>query len=245
MFFHLHKLGKFSEKIAQIFAAEVFLGLEHLHSFGIIYRDLKPENVLFDKDGHVCLTDFGISKHLDSIDDRTKTLCGTPSYLAPEIIKGCSYGPEVDWWSLGVLILEMTTGQNPFRSKNIHQTMKWILSKPILFPTSLKSPTVDIISKLLGRDPKVRLGCGQAGPREIQSHPFFKGIDWEDLMLKKVKSPFKLSVSNDQDTSNFSPEFTQMSFEDLGEGGKSAIIAPGNAFSDWNIVPTVVLGNST
>ncbi|KAL6051712.1 putative Proliferation-associated serine/threonine protein kinase [Balamuthia mandrillaris] len=108
MFFHLRKHHRFSQKATQLFAAEILLALEHLHSFGIIYRDLKPENVLFDREGHVCLTDFGISKKLE--EQKTKTLCGTPSYLAPEILKGQEYGESVDWWSLGVLALEMATG---------------------------------------------------------------------------------------------------------------------------------------
>jgi len=112
LFFHLRKQERFSEKVAQFFIAEIILGLEYLHSFGIIYRDLKPENVLFGKDGHVCLTDFGISKDIG--DAKTKTLCGTPSYLAPEILKGEEYGDSVDWWSLGVLTLEMVTGKARF-----------------------------------------------------------------------------------------------------------------------------------
>eukprot|EP01088_Endostelium_zonatum_P019374 TRINITY_DN6652_c0_g1_i1.p1 TRINITY_DN6652_c0_g1~~TRINITY_DN6652_c0_g1_i1.p1 ORF type:complete len:735 (+),score=190.23 TRINITY_DN6652_c0_g1_i1:151-2355(+) len=250
VFFHLRRLHRFTESIARVFAAELVLALGFLHKYGIVYRDLKPENVLIDKDGHVCLTDFGISKSIE--EGKTKTLCGTPSYLAPEIITGKEYDEKCDWWSLGVLILEMTTGVNPFRSKNVHQTMKWILTKKIEFPNFLKEKTIDLISKLVVRDVEKRLGSGPAGMREIQTHGFFKGVDWEDLMLKKVKSPLKLSVVGEMDTSNFSSDFTKMSFEEdfkseRSGGGKvrkggSGGVAGDEEYEGWNIVPTVQIG---
>jgi len=229
LFFHMRRRGRFTEKEARLFAAEITLAIEHLHNFGVIYRDLKPENVLFDKEGHICLTDFGISKEIG--DEKTKTLCGTPSYLAPEILKGEAYGESIDWWSLGVLILEMVTGRNPFRSKNMHQTMQWIVRKPLVFPDYLDSKTVSFIAQLLVRDPSKRLGCGVTGAREIKAHPFLKGINWSDLAVKKVKSPFKLSVKSEEDTSYFSSEFTQM---DLSGVNSSANVRQQTAtFDDW------------
>jgi serine/threonine protein kinase len=231
LFFHLRQRGKFTEREAQFFAAEIVLALEYLHSYGVIYRDLKPENVLFDKDGHVCLTDFGISKEIG--EDKTKTLCGTPSYLAPEILKGEAYGESVDWWSLGVLINEMVTGKNPFRSKNIHQTMQWILHKPLVFPEGLSNITTDFITRLLNRDPRQRLGCGITGAREVKFHPFLKQTNWADLAVKRIKSPLRITLSDETDTSYFSSEFTRMSLLEELAPPVSAEKSEDSRFTDW------------
>lgn len=240
LFFHLRQRGRFSEKEGAFFAAEVVLALEYLHSYGIVYRDLKPENVLFDKDGHVCLTDFGISKEIG--EDKTKTLCGTPSYLAPEILRGEAYGESVDWWSLGVLVNEMVTGRNPFRSKNMHQTMQWIMHKQLSFPDGIDGKTIDFITKLLNRDARQRLGCGLTGAREVKLHPFLKHIDWADLAVKKAKSPLKINLTTETDTAYFSSEFTRMPLSDEApsrprKSSPASAAAPASVdkqFVDWD-----------
>lgn len=201
----------FSEEMVRFYAAEVALALEHLHSLGIIHRDLKPENILLDHTGHITLTDFGFAKELLN-NEKTRTFCGTIEYMAPEMIKRNEYGPSADWWSLGILIYDMLSGEPPFRNKNENILQQKILKDKIKLATYFTSEACSIIKKLLERDEKKRLGSGPNGAREVKSHPFFKGINWKKLADLELEPPFRPAVPKGiLDTSNFDTEFTEQS----------------------------------
>jgi serine/threonine protein kinase len=136
----------FSEEVASFYAAELVLALEHLHSLGIIYRDLKPENCLLDVEGHVVLTDFGLSKV--SVDEKANTVCGTVEYMAPEVLMEMHYDQTVDWWSLGVLMYDMLTGQPPFGGGNRKKTMENIIKKKISMPYYMTPDAKDILNRV-------------------------------------------------------------------------------------------------
>ncbi|KAL9935834.1 hypothetical protein V8E36_005411 [Tilletia maclaganii] len=209
LFHHLQREGRFSEVRSRFYAAELLCALEHLHSFNVVYRDLKPENILLDYTGHIALCDFGLCK-LDMTDERTtNTFCGTPEYLAPELLGGEGYTKAVDWWTLGVLLYEMLTGLPPFYSEDVNIMYTRILQDPLRFGDEVKADARDLLIQLLERDPRKRLGSQANGAQLIKAHPFFsKHIDWETLMAKKVQPPFKPAVTSAIDTSNFDPEFT-------------------------------------
>lgn len=203
LFFHLKKEGKFSEERVRLYSAEIALALHHLHSMDIVYRDLKPENILVDSDGHICITDFGLSKEI-SPEEGTNTFCGTPEYLAPEVLKGQGHGTPVDWWSLGTLIYEMLTGLPPYYSQNINIMYQKILNGELRFPDYVSSEAQDLIEGFLIRDPAKRLGSDFD---VVKNHPFFKGIDWDKLYRKEVDPPFKPTVLSKDDTSQIDPMF--------------------------------------
>ncbi|CAD6891370.1 unnamed protein product [Tilletia controversa] len=209
LFHHLQREGRFSETRSRFYAAELLLALEHLHSFNVVYRDLKPENILLDYTGHIALCDFGLCK-LNMTEDRTtNTFCGTPEYLAPELLGGEGYTKAVDWWTLGVLLYEMLTGLPPFYSEDVNVMYTRILQDPLRFGEEVKPDARDLLVQLLERDPRKRLGSEANGAQRIKAHPFFsKHIDWDLLMAKKVQPPFKPAVASAIDTSNFDPEFT-------------------------------------
>ena len=216
LFYHLQNETAFSEERAKFYTAELVLALRHLHKYNIVYRDLKPENILLDSNGHVALTDFGLCKENVSFDDTTNTFCGTAEYLAPEVLTGQGYGKAVDWWSLGILFFEMTTGLPPFYSENTNLMYKKILHNKLLFPPGYSELGQSLVRGLLERDPRRRLGGGPSDATEVQKHPFFAGMDWEKLYKKQYKPPFKPKVESETDTSNFDPCFTEeMSVESL------------------------------
>jgi len=190
MAFHLDSKGRFSEKEVRFFAAEIALALEHLHSCGIVYRDLKLENILLDRSGHICLTDFGLSKELDSVGSTTKTVCGTPTYLAPEVLLGQPYGNAIDWWSLGVVMYELFTGMNPFDARDFDAVLNNILHSTIVIPEYVPADARDVMEKLLQRGPAKRMCSGPLGSGEIQNHQFFSTVDWKKMMVKVMKSPY-------------------------------------------------------
>eukprot|EP00008_Paramoeba_atlantica_P013424 CAMPEP_0201488450 /NCGR_PEP_ID=MMETSP0151_2-20130828/18252_1 /ASSEMBLY_ACC=CAM_ASM_000257 /TAXON_ID=200890 /ORGANISM="Paramoeba atlantica, Strain 621/1 / CCAP 1560/9" /LENGTH=357 /DNA_ID=CAMNT_0047873737 /DNA_START=72 /DNA_END=1145 /DNA_ORIENTATION=+ len=200
LFSHLRRAGRFSLNVTRFFAAEITLGLDYLHSQDIIYRDLKPENLLIDHDGHVKITDFGFAK---LVPDRTWTLCGTPEYLAPEIIQSKGHGKAVDWWALGILIFEMLAGYPPFFDDNPFGIYEKILAGQIHFPSHFDSSVKDLVKKLLTFDKTRRLGSLKGGGEDIKKHKFFKGIDWKELDGRKGKPPIVPQVTHDGDTSNF------------------------------------------
>jgi len=209
LFFHLKKKRRFRENEARIMVAEVGMALGHLHSLDVIYRDLKPENILLDEKGHVCLTDFGLSKELDMDNQEATTFCGTPEYLAPEIVLNKGHGKAVDWWSLGILLYELTVGIPPFYSQNVHEMYQLIKQAPLRFPPKLSSDCKKLITGLLKRDPNRRLGGGQADFADIQQAEFFSSIDWDKLYNKEINPPYKPDVRKGQeDTSNFDTQFT-------------------------------------
>ncbi|KAH8556170.1 kinase-like domain-containing protein [Umbelopsis sp. PMI_123] len=187
LFTHLAAERMFSEEVASFYAAELILALEHLHSLGIIYRDLKPENCLLDMDGHVVLTDFGLSKV--SVDEKTNTVCGTVEYMAPEVLMEMHYDQTVDWWSLGVLMYDMLTGSPPFGGNNRKKTMENILKKKLNLPYYMTPDAKDILNRLLRKNPNVRLGGGDKGVNAIKKHRFFRKIDWKALQRREVEPP--------------------------------------------------------
>ncbi|KAJ1673581.1 hypothetical protein EV182_004959, partial [Spiromyces aspiralis] len=179
LFTHMANERVFTEEQSVFYIAELVLALNHLHKQGIIYRDLKPENILLSADGHLVLTDFGLSKTALDGDGRTNTFCGTPAYMAPEVLdQSRSYDKSVDWWSMGVLLYEMLTGRTPFKGKNHKQIYDSIIKKKVFFPKYLSPDARDILSRLLKKSPSKRLGYGPDGYAKIKQHRLFRNINW-------------------------------------------------------------------
>ncbi|KAI8344960.1 kinase-like domain-containing protein [Blakeslea trispora] len=206
LFRHLDHEGMFSEDMVVFYAAEICCALDHLHSLGIMYRDLKPENCLLDHQGHIILTDFGLSKV--PVDGKANTICGTAEYMAPEILKGLEYDLTVDWWSLGILIYDMLTGSPPFSSSNRKKTIDSILTKKIPMPYYLTADAKDILSKLLRKNPNVRLGAKPKKADAIRKHRFFRTIDWAALERRELDPPIVPIVTDPEKAENFDPIFT-------------------------------------
>ncbi|KAG9298244.1 hypothetical protein G9A89_002732 [Geosiphon pyriformis] len=200
---------QFTYRRAQFYAAEVLLALEYFHKQGIIYRDLKLDNILLTLDGHIKIADYGLCKEEMWFGNTTNTFCGTPEFMAPEILLEQRYGRAVDWWAFGVLIYEMLLGQSPFRGEDEDEIFDAILEDEILYPINMSRDSVSILQRLLTRDPERRLGSGRGDAEEIKRHPFFKGVNWDDILGKKVPPPYLPSISSPTDTSNFDEEFTR------------------------------------
>jgi atypical protein kinase C iota type len=183
---------------------------------GVIYRDLKLDNVLLDHDGHIKLTDYGMCKEGLRAGDTTSTFCGTPNYIAPEILRGQDYGFSVDWWALGVLLYEMLAGKSPFdvggHDMSDQSTEDYlfqvILEKTIRIPRSLSVKAAQVLKGFLNKNPVERLGCHpQTGFSDITNHAFYKTIEWELLRCRQVTPPYKPRIDSDRDPSNFDPQF--------------------------------------
>ena len=209
MFFHMHdgQIVIFSHDKTRFYMLELVLALESLHKNNMVYRDLKPENILLDSKGHVKLTDFGLSKILEDEDDKAFTLCGTPQYLAPEVLLKKGYDKMVDWWSLGCVLYEMLMGRLPFAIKRGMINLK-IYEKKIDFPRKISNEARDLIEKFLVINPTERLGYGPNGTDDIKNHPFFNGVDWDLAIQKKYKPPFIPKLKNDVDLRYFDNCFT-------------------------------------
>lgn len=213
LFFHLKKKRRFTEQEARIIVAETALALGHLHSLDVIYRDLKPENVLLDDRGHACLTDFGLSKDLGPDNQEAKTFCGTPEYLAPEIVRNKGHSKPVDWWALGILLYELTVGIPPFYSQNVNEMYKMICESPLRFPPSLSQPIRQVITGLLKREPQRRLGSAR-DVEDIKECAFFNVLDFDLLYRKEIDPPYCPKVKGKSDTNNFDTEFTNEAVQD-------------------------------
>ncbi|XP_035466384.2 protein kinase C eta type isoform X3 [Scophthalmus maximus] len=211
LMFHIQKSRKFEEPRACFYTAEITSALMFLHSKGIIYRDLKLDNVLLDKEGHCKLADFGMCKEgiFDGV--ATATFCGTPDYIAPEILQEMLYGPSVDWWALGVLLYEMLSGHAPFEAENEDDLFESILNEEIVYASWLSTEAVNILKALLTKSPARRLGCvaSEGGESAVTSHVFFADIDWEKLERRQIEPPFKPRIKTPEDVNNFDPDFTQ------------------------------------
>lgn len=209
LFWHLQKEGRFDEKRAKFYIAELILAIQHLHHNDIVYRDLKPENILLDANGHIALCDFGLSKANLTKNDTTNTFCGTTEYLAPEVLLDESgYTKMVDFWSLGVLVFEMCCGWSPFYAEDTQQMYKNIAFGKVRFPRdTLSQEGRNFVKGLLNRNPKHRLGAIDDA-EELKRHPFFGDIDWTSLAKKVITPPFKPKLKSETDVSYFDPEFT-------------------------------------
>uniref|UniRef100_A0A8C6VXK4 non-specific serine/threonine protein kinase n=1 Tax=Nothobranchius furzeri TaxID=105023 RepID=A0A8C6VXK4_NOTFU len=209
LFFHLSRDRVFSEERARFYGAEIVSALDYLHAErNVVYRDLKLENLMLDKDGHIKITDFGLCKEGIKDGATMKTFCGTPEYLAPEVLEDNDYGRAVDWWGLGVVMYEMMCGRLPFYNQDHEKLFELILMEDIRFPRTLGPEARSLLSGLLKKDPMQRLGGGPDDAKEIMQHRFFAGINWQDVYEKKLVSPFKPQVTSETDTRYFDEEFT-------------------------------------
>uniref|UniRef100_A0A8C6NTI5 protein kinase C n=1 Tax=Nothobranchius furzeri TaxID=105023 RepID=A0A8C6NTI5_NOTFU len=204
---HIHT-DVFTEPRAMFYAACVVLGLQFLHDHKIVYRDLKLDNLLLGTDGYVKIADFGLCKEGMGYGDRTSTFCGTPEFLAPEVLTDTSYTRAVDWWGLGVLIYEMLVGESPFPGDDEEEVFDSIVNDEVRYPRFLSTEAIAIMRRLLRRNPERRLGSGEKDAEEVKKQPFFRNVDWEALLQKKVPPPFVPSVRGREDVSNFDEEFT-------------------------------------
>uniref|UniRef100_A0A8C2PBS2 non-specific serine/threonine protein kinase n=1 Tax=Capra hircus TaxID=9925 RepID=A0A8C2PBS2_CAPHI len=205
LFFHLSRERVFPEDRARFYGAEIVSALDYLHSEkNVVYRDLKLENLMLDKDGHIKITDFGLCKEGIKDGATMKTFCGTPEYLAPEVLEDNDYGRAVDWWGLGV----MMCGRLPFYNQDHEKLFELILMEEIRFPRTLSPEAKSLLSGLLKKDPKQRLGGGSEDAKEIMQHRFFASIVWQDVYQKKLSPPFKPQVTSETDTRYFDEEFT-------------------------------------
>ncbi|KAM9477512.1 protein kinase C eta type [Clarias gariepinus] len=210
LMFHIQKSRKFEENRARFYSAEITCALIFLHSKGIIYRDLKLDNVLLDRDGHCKLADFGMCKEGMFEGAATGTFCGTPDYIAPEILQEMLYGPSVDWWALGVLLYEMLSGHAPFEAENEDDLFECILNEEIVYASWLSADAVDILKAFLMKNPARRLGCvaTSGGENAVMKHVFFSAIDWEKLNRREIQPPFRPQIKTGEDVNNFDPDFT-------------------------------------
>lgn len=209
LFFHLSRAGRFSEGRCRFYAAEICLAIEYLHSLDIIYRDLKPENLLLDAEGHAKITDFGLSKEGIQDNISATTLCGTPEYLAPEILAKAGHGKAVDWYSFGALIYEMLTGLPPFYTRDREKLFDRIKRGELSYPSYITPDAKDLLQRLISRNPDKRLG-GAGGGEEVKAQKFFKDMDWAALFERRVTPPFKPNISQDGDVKYFDKEFLNM-----------------------------------
>ncbi|KIS71219.1 cAMP-dependent protein kinase catalytic subunit [Mycosarcoma maydis] len=201
IFSYLRRAGHFSADVARFYISTIVLAIEYLHSNKVVYRDLKPENLLIDSNGYTKITDFGFAKE---VEDRTWTLCGTPEYLAPEIIQCSGHGSAVDWWSLGILLFEMLAGYPPFYDPNPILIYEKILAGNLVFPEEIDPLSRDLISSLLTADRSRRLGNLRGGANDVKNHPWFHGVDWKALQEGRILPPIVPYLGRPGDTSNFS-----------------------------------------
>ncbi|XP_061465510.1 ribosomal protein S6 kinase beta-2 isoform X2 [Rhineura floridana] len=209
LFMQLEREGIFLEDTACFYLSEITLALGHLHSSGIIYRDLKPENIMLNNQGHIKLTDFGLCKESIHEGTVTHTFCGTIEYMAPEILLRSGHNRAVDWWSLGALMYDMLTGSPPFTAENRKKTMDKILKGKLVLPPYLTPDARDLIKKFLKRHPTQRIGGGSGDAADVQRHLFFRHINWDDLLARRVDPPFRPPLQSEDDVSQFDTRFTR------------------------------------
>lgn len=207
LMFHIQQ-KMFSAKRAQFYAAEVLLALKHFHDNNVIYRDLKLDNILLSLDGHIKVADYGLCKENMGHGQTTGTFCGTPDFIAPEILLDQKYGRSVDWWALGVLMYQMLLGKSPFHGNDEDEVYDAILSDEPLYPIHMPRDSVSILQQLLTRDPAKRLGSGTSDAEEIMSHPYFGDVDFEAMLNLRVDAPYKPELDSPTDVKYFEQDFT-------------------------------------
>ncbi|XP_023945899.2 cAMP-dependent protein kinase catalytic subunit 1-like [Bicyclus anynana] len=206
LFTYIQKYGGLSDDVSKFYASQVILAIEYLHYCNVVHRDIKPENILVDTNGYIKLCDFGFCKVLAK---KTWTLCGTPEYLAPEVIMSKGYSFSVDWWAIGVLIFEMGTGYPPFFASDPTKLYENILDGHYKCPDNLVPDCKSIIKGLLQVDPAKRLGSLKAGVFEIKVHSWFSDLSWASILQQRTTPPFVPICPSPGDTSNF-PEIEQI-----------------------------------
>jgi serine/threonine protein kinase len=228
LFFHLSRYKRFPEGVVRFYSAQLVLALKHLHDGGIIYRDIKPENILLDSEGHIKLGDFGLAK--DNITEAAFgafSVCGTPEYMAPEVINKNGHGTCVDWWGLGMLMFEMLTGLPPWYTKDRQKLFERLRVAPLVFPKTVSPLSAGIIQGLLTRDPLRRLGAH--GGQEVMDNPFFYGLDWEGLLSKRIPAPLNPCRNyslNSESTHNFDPQFTRLPIDTIAQPEGNLVPSP-------------------
>jgi len=201
LFTLLRSQGSFPVEQAKFYAAHIITIFEYVHGKNIVYRDLKPENILINTNGYLKLTDFGFAK---IVDGKTYTLCGTPEYLAPEIILNKGHSKPVDWWTLGILTYEMLVGIDPFNDDDPMMIYQKIIKGKVKFPKTIEKEAKSLIKHLLTADVTKRYGCLKNGVKDIIDHKWYKGFDWRALLFMSLEPPYVPKVKNNVDTSNFS-----------------------------------------
>lgn len=259
LFTHLSMERMFSESTAAFYMAEIILALEHLHhNVRVIYRDLKPENCLLDHEGHLLLTDFGLSKvALEEEGDRTNSILGTIEYMAPEVIQGQAYDFTVDWWSLGAIGYDLLTGAPPFSGNNHAKIQQNILKQKLQLPYFLGPDAKDLLTRLLRKEPHKRLGgTTKKELATLKAHRFFRKIDWQKLEKREVEPPIQPLVTDPELAENFSKDFTELplspvltkssrGFEDyMDQGDDPYVAAESNPFGGFSFVASQSLLDS-
>ncbi|KAI9661146.1 MAG: serine/threonine protein kinase psk1 [Bathelium mastoideum] len=253
LFTHLATEKMFSEEVAAFYMAEMILALEHLHAnVGVVYRDLKPENCLLDSEGHLLLTDFGLSKVAIDDDTRCNSILGTIEYMAPEVIQGQDYGMAVDYWSLGAIGFDLLTGGPPFTGPNHAKIQDKILKAKLVLPYFLGPDAKDLLTRLLRKEPKKRLGANM--PKDLQTikkQRFFRKIDWQALERRELEPPIKPLITDPELAENFSRDFTELAISPVattgGKGFEDIMVMKseeGNVFGGFSFVASQSLLDS-
>jgi len=225
LFTHLRRARKFTDEQSKFYAAQIAAAFAHMHNKNIIHRDLKPENILLLPNGYCKLTDFGFAKVLEP-GTRTYTLCGTPEYIAPEVLLNKGHGKPVDWWTLGILIYEMICGQPPFCDEDPMGIYQKILAGKVYFPKYFDKNAKALVKKLLTADLSKRYGNLKDGPQDVLKHAWFASLNFSELEEYKVAAPYKPKMSSDSDFSNY---------EDIPDSNDTPPEVPPaqDPFTDW------------
>lgn len=236
MFFHMHREKRFDDDKTKFYVVEMVLAIEFMHKNKMLYRDLKPENIMVDKNGHIKLTDFGLSKMVKKTKEKAFTICGTPQYLAPEVLSDDGYDNSVDWWSLGCVMYEMLTGTAPFKIPRGSYLSADLYKKKVNIPDYITPEAKDLIKQLLVPNPKKRLGYGTDGAKKIKEHQYFKDIDWDDAWNQKLTPPFVPELDGETDLKYFDKMFTNENIEGSKVSEAPSSIVPSSEFKGFTYV---------